>query len=129
MPWRFLRFETIINHRFNWALLQLLRFKRRDTRQNVLSFTFAFVSYNTQDVFLLKLLARIRSWKPYLTFVCVYKGVLGSLQAGTSTCYPAISEPLKMTVQNNSSKEREHFNASCHTLAVISKCNCFILLT
>ena len=47
-----LRFEMlIITHRFNWALLHLLRFKRRDTRQNVCSFTFAFVSYNTGLIF------------------------------------------------------------------------------
>ena len=42
MPCTFLRFETFITRRFNWALLQLLHFKRWDTRQNVLSFTFAF---------------------------------------------------------------------------------------
>lgn len=46
-----LRFETLfITHRFNWALLHLLRFKRWDTRQNVFSFTFAS-SYNTGLIF------------------------------------------------------------------------------
>ena len=45
----------------------------------------------TQDLFLLKFLARIGSWKPYLTFVCSYKWpVLVSLQADRSTGYPAI---------------------------------------
>ena len=46
-----LRFEMLfITHRFNWALLDLLRFKRRDTRQNVFSFTFVS-SYNTGLLF------------------------------------------------------------------------------
>ena len=46
-----LSFEMFIARWFNWALLDLLGFKRRDTRQNVLSFTFAFVSYNTGYIF------------------------------------------------------------------------------
>ena len=46
-----LRFETFITRGFNWALLHLLRFKRRNTRQNVLSFTVTFVSYNTGYIF------------------------------------------------------------------------------
>ena len=47
-----LRFEALfITCRFNWALLHLLRFKRQDTSQNVFSFTFAFVSYNTGLIF------------------------------------------------------------------------------
>lgn len=46
-----LRFEMLfITHRFNWALLHLLRFKRRDTHQNVFSFTFVS-SYNTGLIF------------------------------------------------------------------------------
>ena len=46
-----LRFEMLfITHRFNWALLHLLRFKRRDTRQNVFSFTFVS-SYKTGLLF------------------------------------------------------------------------------
>ena len=78
------RFETLfITCRFNWALLHLLRFKRQDTCQNVFSLTFAFVS------FLPKCLERIRCWKP---FVCSYKQVLGSLQVGRPTRYPAIIE-------------------------------------
>ena len=47
-----LRFETLfITRRFNWALPHLLRSKRRDTRQNVFSFTIPFVSYNTEHIF------------------------------------------------------------------------------
>ena len=47
-----LRFETLfITRRFNWALLHCLRFKRWDAYQNVFSFTFAFVSYNTGLIF------------------------------------------------------------------------------
>ena len=46
-----LHFEAVIARQFNWPLLHLLRFKRRDTRQNVFSFTFAFVSYNTGLIF------------------------------------------------------------------------------
>ena len=46
-----LHFEMLfITHRFNWALLHLLHFKRRDTRQNVFSFTFVS-SYNTGLLF------------------------------------------------------------------------------
>jgi len=44
----------------------------------------------TQGLFLPKFIARIRSWKPYLMFVCGYKRVLGSLQVGRSTRYLAI---------------------------------------
>ena len=45
-------FETLfITRRFNWALLNCLQFKRRDACQNVFSFTFAFVSYNTGLIF------------------------------------------------------------------------------
>ena len=46
----------------------------------------------TQDLFLPKFLARIRSRIPYLKFVCSYKRVLGLLQAGRPTGYPAIIE-------------------------------------
>ena len=46
----------------------------------------------TQGVFLPIFLARICSRKPYLTFVYGYKRVLGSLQAGRCTRYPAIIE-------------------------------------
>ena len=78
---------------FNWALLDLLGFKRQDTRQNVLSFTLLLFPI-TQGIFFPKFLARIRSWKPYLTVVCGYKQVLGLLQVGRSrcTCYPDIIE-------------------------------------
>ena len=41
----------------------------------------------TQRIFLPKFLARIRSWKPYLTFIYSYKQVLGLLQVGRSTCW------------------------------------------
>ena len=46
----------------------------------------------TQGLFLPKFIARIRSWKPYLTFVCGYKRVLGSLQVDRSTRYLAVIE-------------------------------------
>ena len=81
-------FETFITRRFNWALLHLLRSKRQDTRQNVFSFTFPI----TQDLFLPQFLARICSRKSYLLLVCSDKRVLGSLQSGRSTRYPAIIE-------------------------------------
>ena len=63
----------------------------------------------TQDFFLLKFLAWIGSWKPYLTFVCGYKQVLGSLQAGTSTHYPAIIETPggKWTKKDNKTREEK----------------------
>ena len=46
----------------------------------------------TQGLFLPKFIARIRSWKPYLMFVCSFKRVLGSLQVGRSNRFPAIIE-------------------------------------
>ena len=45
-----------------------------------------------QDLFFPKFLVRICGRKSYLTFVCGYKWVFGSLQAGRSTPYPAIIE-------------------------------------
>ena len=56
----------------------------------------------TQGFFLPKFLARIRRWKPSLTFVCSYKRVLGSLQAARSTRYLAIIEtPAAVVFQHN----------------------------
>ena len=47
-----LGFERLLITRwFNWALLHLLQFKRRDTCQNVFPFIFAFVPYNTGLIF------------------------------------------------------------------------------
>ena len=47
-----LGFERLLITRwFNWALLHLLRFKRRDTCQNVFPFVFAFVPYKTGLIF------------------------------------------------------------------------------
>ena len=46
-----LHFETLlITHRFGFCLT-FLRSKRQDARQNVFSFTFPFVSYNTGLIF------------------------------------------------------------------------------
>ena len=82
-------FETLfVTRQFNWALLHLLRFKRRDTRQNVFSFT--FVSYNR--TYFCQIFSKNWQLKTLLTFVCGYKQVLGSLQAGSSTHYLAIIE-------------------------------------
>ena len=56
----------------------------------------------TQGFFLPKFLARIRRWKPSLTFVCGYQRVLGSLQAARSTRYLAIIEtPAAVVFQHN----------------------------
>ena len=49
----------------------------------------------TQDLFLAKFLARIRSWIPYLKFVCGYKRVLGSLQVGRATRHRLLLKPLR----------------------------------
>lgn len=74
-----------------------------------MSFLFLLFLAMTQDLFLLKFLAWIGSWKTYLTFVCGYKWVLGSLQAGTSTRYPAIIETPggKWTKKDNKTREEK----------------------
>ena len=74
---------------FNWALLHLLRFKRPDTRQDVFSFTFAFVSYNT-GLILAKIFGKNSKLKTLLDACSQLQAVLGSLQAGRSTRYPSI---------------------------------------
>ena len=73
---------------FNWALRHPLRFKRWDTRENVFSFTFAFVSCNSGLIF-----AKIfsKNWE-LKTLLDISLRVLGSLQAGRSTPYLAIIE-------------------------------------
>ena len=58
-----------------------------------MSFLLPFLLFPiTQDFFLPNFLARIHSRKSYLTFVCGYKRVFGSLRAGRSTHYPTIIE-------------------------------------
>ena len=59
------------------------------------SFLLPFLLFHiTQDWFLPNFLARIRSWKSWLAFVCGYKRVVGSLQAGRSTrCLATIETP------------------------------------
>ena len=73
-----------------------------------MSFPLPFLLFPiAQDLFLPKFLARIRSWKSYLTFVCGYKRVLGSFQAGRSTREPAIIETPDCATSGNSGEQSQ----------------------
>ena len=93
MPCTFFHFILkcclLYSHWSNWALLHLLRFKRLDTRQDVFSFTFAFVSYNT-GLILAKSFSKNSKLKTLLDVCLRLKVVSGSLQEGRSTRYPSI---------------------------------------
>ena len=94
-----------------WTNLTFL-WSKKGGLQARMSFLSPFLLFPiTQDLFLPNFLARIRSRKSYLTFVCGYKQVFGSLQAGRSNHYPSYYwEPC--TIDHN--QKSNHDNSYVH---------------